>query len=226
MAVQTSFLRSEEPITADLGLDSDMSRSTIHPTKAALIDTAAALLRTHKVHEITVDMVLAESKISKGSLYHHFEDLSDLIEVSMLERYARWVEVSVGVMTQILTSATSAKDIYRGLVEVTKQTQSPDRKSERLYRAEVLTMAAASPRLGAQIAILQQELTDAFTDLIREAQERGFYKKNLDPKAIAVFIQAYTLGKVIDDVSANPVDAESYADLINTIIKDVFIEEQ
>jgi len=77
-----------------------------------------------------------------------------------------------------------------------------------------------------QIAILQQELTDALTDLIREAQERGFYKKNLDPKAIAVFIQAYTLGKVIDDVSAAPVDPELYAELINTIIENVFIEAQ
>jgi hypothetical protein len=44
-------------------------------------------------------------------------------------------------------------------------------------------------------------------------------------RQIVVFIQAYTLGKVIDDVSANPVDAESYADLINTIIENVFIEE-
>jgi len=40
-----------------------------------------------------------------------------------------------------------------------------------------------------------------------------------------VFIQAYTLGKIIDDISEDPVNQEAYEALINTIIKEVFIKE-
>ena len=45
---------------------------TTHPTKTALIECAADLLDKYRFDEITVEMVLDRSSISKGSLYHHF----------------------------------------------------------------------------------------------------------------------------------------------------------
>ena len=200
-------------------------RSHLHPTKAKLVETTAQLLRELPQGEISSELILTRSGISKGSMYHHFEDLEELIETALLERYARWVEVSVAGMTQILTSSNSADDVYRGLLEVTKRTQSRELRDERFFRAEVLTKANASPRLSKQLIELQKNLTDSLTDLIREAQERRFFTKSLDAKTISVFIQAYTLGKIIDDVSDEPVDQEAYAHLINTIVKDVFLEK-
>ncbi len=194
-----------------------------HPTKEKLIQATSELLREVPHAEISSEMILTRSGISKGSMYHHFHDLEELIETALLERYARWVEVSVTAMTSILTSAKTSEDIYLGLVEVTKRTQSKNLRDERFFRAEVLTKANESPRLAKELQGLQKHLTDSLTDLVREAQERGFYKKELDPKAIAVFIQAYTLGKIIDDSSDDPVDPETYAHLINTIVKDVFL---
>jgi len=208
----------------DLDLDSDMARAA-HPTKSKLVETAARLLKTHKPSEISVDLVLSESKISKGSLYHHFADLDELIETALLDRYARWVDISVGAMTQILTTAKTSKEIYLGLVEVTRRSQDRNLSPERFFRAEILTKANSSPRFAAKLKTVQQELTDSLTDIIREAQERQFYNKNIDAKAIAVFIQAYTLGKIIDDISEDPVNQEAYEALINTIIKEVFIKE-
>ena len=200
-------------------------RSHFHPTKAKLVETTAQLLRELPHGEISSELILTRSGISKGSMYHHFEDLEELIETALLERYARWVEVSVAGMTQILTTSNSADDVYQGLLEVTKRTQSRELRDERFFRAEVLTKANASPRLSKQLIELQKNLTDSLTDLIREAQERRFFTKSLDAKTIAVFIQAYTLGKIIDDVSDEPVDQEAYAHLINTIVKDVFLEK-
>jgi AcrR family transcriptional regulator len=195
-----------------------------HPTREKLIDTAAHLLKSIHPGEISSEMVLTESGISKGSLYHHFEDLEHLIETALLGRYARWVSVNVDVMTKILTQAKSTEDIYLGLVEVTKASQDRKLRSERFFRAEVLTKADNSPRLSQQLQVLQDQLTESLTDLVREAQERGFFKKSFDAKSIAVMVQAYTLGKIVDDSSNNPVDPEQYADLINAIVKNVFLE--
>jgi len=195
-----------------------------HPTREKLIDTAAHLLKSIHPGEISSEMVLTESGISKGSLYHHFEDLEHLIETALLGRYARWVSVNVDVMTKILTQAKSTEDIYLGLVEVTKASQDRKLRSERFFRAEVLTKADNSPRLALELQLLQDRLTDSLTDLVREAQERGFFKKSIDAKSIAVMVQAYTLGKIVDDSSNNPVDQEQYAELINAIVKNVFLE--
>jgi AcrR family transcriptional regulator len=172
--------------------------------------------------EISSEMILKESGISKGSMYHHFEDLDHLLEHAMLRRYSDWVDSSIVSIAQALTTGNSAEDIYEAAVAMTTRTQDPAMKSERLYRAELLGMASHSPRLARQLNIEQQRLTDSLTDLIREVQERGFFNKEQDPRAIAVFIQAYTLGKVVDDFSDNPVNPESWNLLVNTTIERVF----
>ena len=201
-----------------------MSRET-HPTKTKLIEATTALLKRHKSAELSVDMVLAESNISKGSLYHHFEDLEDLIEVTLLARYAKWVDINVVTMSNILVNARSSKDIYMGLVEITERSQDRNLSKERFFRAEVLAKANSSPRFSKKLQDLQQQLTDSLTDLIREAQEKNYYDKSNDPKAVAVFIQAYTLGKIVDDISSSQVNQESYNALINKIIKEIFIKQ-
>lgn len=195
--------------------------SVHHPTKAKLIDATVQLLGELPRDQISSELILSTSGISKGSMYHHFEDLDHLIEHAMLLRYTNWVDVSIAVMSDILINGKNAEDIYEQLTAVTKRTQDPAMKTERLYRAEVLAMAAASPRLARNLRDQQQRLTDSLTDLIREVQELGYYKKEFDPHVIAVFIQAYTLGKVVDDFSDNPMNPDSWNFLINSVIKKV-----
>jgi hypothetical protein len=73
--------------------------------------------------------------------------------------------------------------------------------------------------LGAE----QQRLTDALTALARQAQDNDWFTHDLDPAAIAVFIQAYTLGKAVDDVAPRHVDQQAWEHLVNTIIATVFM---
>jgi AcrR family transcriptional regulator len=198
--------------------------STIHPTKAKLIEATTKLLKTVDRAHLTSDMILEESGISKGSLYHHFEDLEELIEAALIQRYARWVDASIEIMTQILTTGNTSEEIYKQLVEITKNTQSDDYLVVRQNRIDVLSRAGSSKRFAKLLGEEQQRLTDALTDLIREAQERGFYRKENDARAIAVLIQAYTIGKIVDDFNENKVDPEAWVNLINSIIRTVFIK--
>lgn len=196
---------------------------TGHPTKTKLIDTTAALLKTMPRSEISTDLILHTSGISKGSLYHHFEDLDELIETAMLVRYTDWVDSSIDLIMEIIARSKTPADIYKNLTELTKFTQDPNRRSERIYRAEILGIADGSPRFAQRLAEEQQRLTNALVDIIRDTQESGYFRKELDPHAIAVLIQAYTLGKVIDDYSVTPVNPDAWNELINTIIRKVFI---
>lgn len=61
---------------------------TFHPTKIRLIETTAELLENQFPQDIQVDEILEKSGISKGSLYHHFEDLGELLEAAQVSRYA------------------------------------------------------------------------------------------------------------------------------------------
>ena len=88
---------------------------TTHPTKSALIECAADLLDKYRFDEITVEMVLDRSNISKGSLYHHFEDIYHLLEAAMIVRYARYVDTNIAALQALLAVAKTGEDFYFGL---------------------------------------------------------------------------------------------------------------
>ena len=65
---------------------------SLHPTKRALVQTVLDQLKTKKPSDLTSELILETSGISKGSLYHHFEDFDDLIETAQVFRYAAYVD--------------------------------------------------------------------------------------------------------------------------------------
>jgi hypothetical protein len=83
-------------------------------------------------------------------------------------------------------------------------------------------MAGSNDRFRRILGIQEQRVTDALADLFREAQARGWMNTDFDPQAAAVLIQAYTLGRIVDDISPNQMDQEKWVDLITTLIERVF----
>jgi AcrR family transcriptional regulator len=188
--------------------------STIHPTKARLIETAASLLGTQFPETIQVDEILEKSGISKGSLYHHFEDLGELLEAAQVSRYAEWVDRSITLITPVLSNAKTRDDIVKGLKLATTFTQSSEYKTYRFARARALAKSETSPRFQIALGLEQERLTTALEDLVQEAKNKGLFKADLDPRIVAVFIQSYTLGKIVDDIVPHPMAQEKWDDFI------------
>lgn len=187
---------------------------TIHPTKAHLIETTAALLDSQFPETIQVDEILEKSGISKGSLYHHFEDLGELLEAAQVARYAAWVDRSIGLIVPILSGAKNREDIIEGLKKLTHYTQSPEYRVNRFSRARALANSDASERFQRALGLEQERLTTALEDLISEAKNKGLFKPDLDTRIIAVFIQSYTLGKIVDDIVPVPMNQEKWEEFI------------
>lgn len=99
-----------------------MPLSSMHPTKAVLVKTVVELLNTQLPSEVHADQVLEISGISKGSLYHHFEDLGELVETAQVYRYSKWITKSVEFMTEILPKAKSPEELRKALSMVTETT--------------------------------------------------------------------------------------------------------
>jgi AcrR family transcriptional regulator len=197
---------------------------TIHPTKSRLIETTAELLETKFPQEIAVDEILDKSGISKGSLYHHFEDLGELLEAAQVQRYARWVDRSIGLIVPILSAAKTREDIIEGLKKVTAYTQSRDYQQARFARARALANTELSDRFREQLGAEQARLTSALADLVSEAKNKGLYRSDIDSRVVAVFIQSYTLGKIVDDIVPNPVNQEKWDEfIVNMLIATMVI---
>lgn len=193
-----------------------------HPTKEHLISTVCALLDSQAPNAVTVGQVLQVSGISKGSLYHHFEDFSHLLEVSLVRGFTTSVDQSIAVISAVVHQSANRDEFYRGLMKVTEATQAPNLRLTRFKRARIVVLTDGNERLGKIMALEQQRLTDALTDLVAESQRKGWINPKLDARASAVLIQAYTLGKIVDDLALNPMDPQKWNDLITTIMYQVF----
>ena len=198
-------------------------QASFHPTKRLLVETVVELLETKKPNEILAEEVLEISGVSKGSMYHHFEDLQELVETAQLVRYSKWIDLSIEFMTKYVLGASNKENFVESLRKLTELTQASDRKGARAERARALAACFDNPRMAKAMGAETQRHTDALADIIHEVQNRGFVRPDVDPKAIAVFIQSYTLGKMVNDYNPTGVDDQTWVELISTMAVRTFV---
>ena len=193
-----------------------------HPTSERLINSTIELLKEFLPEEISTDLVLQHSGVSRGSLYHHFEDLSDLIETAMVRVFAETVDHNIAYIAGLVDQATCAADFYRATEQFNLVTQPPERREVRFERIRLMGFACKNPRMAKQLAAEQSRLTESYMQLFRVAQAKGWMHDDCDPLAAAILIQAYTLGRAVDDFGTNPVDPAAWNSLIMKIVTRVF----
>jgi AcrR family transcriptional regulator len=193
------------------------TRSGDHPTKRKLRDAVVGMMEVTPPEDIHSEYVLRETGISRGSLYHHYEDFTDLLEDALLYRFAAGVEASTGAIENIIASSSDQAEFLSMLEGVTRATQDRSLADNRFDRARMLAMAQHNMRFRAKLATVQDRLTDSLTECFAQAQEKGWLNKDFQPRTGAIFIQAYTLGKLVDDVSQTPMDDTDWENLITLI---------
>lgn len=189
-----------------------------HPTRLKLINTTVTLLDTMRPNEITVEMILQQSGISKGSLYHHFEDAEELFEAAEIARFIKSVDEAVAKLETAIKQATTAEELAETIRQSTRSTQRPGLASLRLERARTLGRTLGNERFRKALGREQQRATYAIADIIQEAKAKGLVKKSVDPQVFAVFIQAYSLGRAVDDITYDPISEKDWNELINEIV--------
>lgn len=181
------------------------------------------MLAEKKPAEINSDEVLEKSGVSKGSMYHHFQDLQDLVESAQVARYSSWIDMSIEQISAALRTVKSADDLYSMLKIVTETTQTKDRKGARAERAGTLSAAFNNPRMAQRMGEETKRLTEALKDLTLEAKNKGAFKEDVDARAFAIFIQSYTLGKIVDDFTDEPLADDRWNAFIMKMLDTAFI---
>ncbi len=69
-------------------------------------------------------------------------------------------------------------------------------------------------------------LTNAFREIFTDAQRKGWLAPDIDPHAAAVMIQAYTFGRLIDDITDDRMSHDAWIALIDRVVRLVFAAPQ
>jgi AcrR family transcriptional regulator len=193
----------------------------LNETKQNLIQATSELMDVHAIEEITAAMVLERASASKSSMYHFFEDFSDLLEETYLIRFGETVRVSIIVIEKIIAKSTTKEEFFVALDRLTANTQARENASLRFRRARKLGRAEKNEKFQKSLGALQQQLTDSLTLAFETAQEKGFLNKNFEARTGAVFIQAYTLGRIVDDITETHMNDADWEKLIGRIAREV-----
>lgn len=187
-------------------------------TRQRLVRTVLELARDRPIDEIRVEEVLQESGISTGSLYHHFDDFGHLIETAMAERYVEILRHGLVLAGAALDQAEDVEDLKRRMLEASYIYVKLNTPEIRFERARILARAEGSERLREVLGEAQQELTDSMTEMFARAQRpAGLLDPDIDPRSIAVFLQAYTFGRLVDDIVPRRMKQEDWQHLVITV---------
>jgi AcrR family transcriptional regulator len=190
-------------------------------TRLNLIQATSDLMDLHAIEDISAAMVLERSGASKSSMYHFFEDFSDLLEETYVVRFGENVKESITVIEKIIARSTTKEEFFVALDRLTASTQARENASLRFRRARKLARSERHEKFRKSLGELQQQLTDSLTLAFETAQEKGFLNKDFEARTGAVFIQAYTLGRIVDDITTTHMNDADWEKLIGRIAREV-----
>lgn len=195
-------------------------------SRVRLIDVTLRTILEHGVDAVRIDDIVAEVGVTKGSLYWHFEDRNALIKAALAEHIQRLnAETVAGVYNAIGEGNT--KDAYVARVApFIADPYNADQVKERWGRLAILVEARNRPDLMEMMRDVQARNLDVFVELMSQAQQNGILRQDLDPRAVAVALNAMYLGSNIIDVLGDSAPTpEAWWSLISFFIGALFPPE-
>lgn len=189
------------------------------PTVKAVLDATIQMLEDGGEAAVRLDEVLRVSGISRGSLYHHFGSREGLIEAARLAQFTRSVNEDIAVLRQAILESPSKDALRKRLRLITEVVGSIERKHQRLFRISILASAYGRPTLERALGDEQKVVTDQITELVSQAQQRGWVRKDLNPRAIASFIQAYSIGRVLVDIDPDRASDDDWFAVVSAAVE-------
>ena len=200
-----------------------MAKGVEHATHRALIDCGVELAKEFGMYGFTVEQLLTTSGISKGSLYHHFEDFVDLVECVQVRIFTEYVELDISAIQRALDAATDREKFVQLISAITRTAMQPQRAISRIQRARIISATQGRERFASRIGHEQKLLNDQMTRVISVGQERGWVSPHFDAQALALFIQGYAFGLILNDVTEEHVEPEELVAVINSVIANLLI---
>jgi len=183
-------------------------------TRLRVLEVVVEQLEDGGEGAVRVDTVRDRSGVSIGSIYHHFGDRDGLIAAAQLHRFSRYAEAETRALSAIVERAKDIDEFRRAIRQLTLRTASELRVAERWARIGVLGSTVGRPGMREEVRLIQTRLTDEFQAHIVQGQARGFFRSDLDPRAIAAFIEAYSIGHALNDLDAHTVSEKDWQKVV------------
>lgn len=172
---------------------------------------------------VRVQDISAKTRVSIGSIYHHFGDRDGLIRAAYVETFRSAIQNDIDRVKRFMTRMTSAKEMAEHYDEMLAFLNNHFEQFPARDQATTIGSTTGRPLLRDALIAVQTELTTGLTEVMQLLKDRGILKAHLEPRAAAVMTLGMLHGRVIAELDLTPVDTEHWNASMLTAFSGLFI---
>ena len=151
--------------------------------------------------EIDIDSLLRKSKISKGSLYHHFGSKNGLLTAAEAQQFMKYLKREGETFRKLIEGCTTKQKFVDLVAAVMKITRLESNLDFRKKRVRAIAMSFNDEILAQVLKNAQIEVTEYLAGSFQIAKDRGWVKPDTDLMALSYWIQGVFIGHVMLDIT-------------------------
>ena len=169
------------------------------PDLDAILEVAIELVLRHGDSGFRIEELIERTGISKSSLYLHFGDRDGLVGLALSTAFLRDIRNNVDDAAVLLADVKNRKQMEEAIPQLVELAlNTPD--FARWQRVMVLASARNRPEMMKRVSEGQTMVNTAIEELVRELQNSGAVRIDLDAREIGVLIQTAIIGRIFRDI--------------------------
>ena len=174
-------------------------------TRTRIINAAIAMMDEGGESAVRLGAIAENLGIKEPSIYHHFTNRTELINAAYVEWY--WQCLKTDIPVEAMMVLVETKDDYvRALRKSMEWSYQPERHHARAIRLSVLGAAQRNPELAVAINDINKKFLATIADAALVARQKGWFRTDLDPMAIAYWLHGQIIGRVVAEMDPGHVD--------------------
>lgn len=194
------------------------------PGRQRILEAAMAAIEAEGEAGLRILEIAAEAEVAQGLISHHFGSRDGLVVAAQRERFAGQIEKDRERLMRLIGSNPTRAQFVEGIAKLTRDVVRRARRDARLDRAAMVGAAHGRPEYREALGPIVAGLIDGLTHAVSHAQAAGYVQKDLDPRAVATFIQAYAFGIVLSDLDERRVPESALAEVIERALAGILTE--
>lgn len=189
-----------------------------------LINEADKAMKNGGEGAVRIQEISETTKVSIGSIYHHFGDRDGLVRATYMRNLRQAVTQEVARVRKFMERMNSAKELSEHYSEMLAYLSEYFQKYSVVSRANIIGSATARPLLRDALIEVQTELIDSLTEVMQLLKDRQMLKPHLDARAAAVVLLGMLHGRIIAELDATPVEIELWNKTMLTAFSGFFMD--
>lgn len=162
-----------------------------------ILEAAVKLVDQHGESGLRISELVEASGRSVGSIYHFFGNREGVVEAVRIYRFHPTWEQDLAAMELVNEHVESLDQLLDAVEQLQTEYVMSERDEVLWHRVAAIGAAQTRPSLREILAARQREQTAAFEEMIRSLQAKGIASNSIDVHAAAVFMQAFTFGRIL-----------------------------